>query len=81
MAFYVLIGYHSTEEEDLHRVETLRSYGCDPYVMPYDKFDDYQKKFTRWVNHKAIFKSVAWKDYKSGERKKIINENQQELLS
>jgi hypothetical protein len=80
MAFYVLIGYHSTEEEDLHRVETLRSYGCDPYVMPYDKFDDYQKKFTRWVNRKAIFKSVAWKDYKSRERKKIINENQQELL-
>ncbi len=81
MAFYVLIGYHSTEEEDLHRVELLRSYGCDPYAMPYDKFDDYQKKFTRWVNHKAIFKSVAWKDYKSGERKKIINENQKMLFA
>ncbi|MEK9955076.1 MAG: radical SAM protein, partial [Pelagibacteraceae bacterium] len=25
MAFYVLIGYHSTPEEDMHRVETLRS--------------------------------------------------------
>jgi len=81
MAFYVLIGYHSTEAEDLYRVETLRNYGCDPYVMPYDKFNDYQKKFTRWVNHKAIFKSVAWKDYKSGERKKIINENQKMLFA
>lgn len=63
MAFYVLIGYHSTEAEDLHRVETLRSYGCDPYVMPYDKSDEYQRRFTRWVNHKAIFKSVRWEDY------------------
>lgn len=69
MAFYVLIGYHSTEEEDLYRVEMLRSYGCDPYVMPYDKFNDYQKKFTRWVNHKAIFKSVSWSDYKTGIKK------------
>jgi len=63
MAFYVLIGFHSTPEEDLHRVETLRSYGVDPYAMPYDKDEPYQNRFTRWVNHKAIFNSVAWKDY------------------
>lgn len=63
MAFYVLIGYHSTPEEDLHRVEVLRGYGCDPYAMPYNKDDAYQHEFTRWVNHKAIFKSVAWRDY------------------
>ena len=64
MAFYVLIGFHSTPEEDLHRVETLRAYGCDPYSMPYDKKDPYQKRFTRWVNHKAIFKTVPWSEYK-----------------
>jgi len=63
MAFYVLIGYHSTPEEDMHRVEVLRSYGCDPFVMPYNKEDPYQAKFTRWVNHKAIFKTVKWEDY------------------
>lgn len=63
MAFYVLIGYHSTREEDMHRVEVLRSYGCDPFVMPYNKEDPYQRKFTRWVNHKAIFKTVKWDDY------------------
>ena len=76
MAFYILIGYHSTEEEDLHRVEMIRSYGCDPYAMPYDKNDEYQKKFTRWVNHKAIFKSVAWADYKTGTKKRIENQKQ-----
>lgn len=62
--FYVLIGYNSTPEEDLYRVETLRELGVDPFVMPYDKFDDYQRRFARWVNHKAIFKSVKWEDYK-----------------
>ena len=64
MSFYVLIGFNTTPEEDMHRVMKLHSYGCNPYVMPYNKEDLYQKKFARWVNHKAIFKSVKWKDYK-----------------
>lgn len=64
LMFYVLIGFNSTPEEDLYRVELLRSYGVDPFVMPFDKQDEYQKNFARWVNHKAIFKSVKWEDYK-----------------
>ena len=63
MMFYVLIGYNTTPEQDLYRVEKLRDLGCDPYVMPYDKQDRYQKNFARWVNHKALFKSVPWSDY------------------
>lgn len=66
MAFFVLIGFNTTPDQDLYRVEKLRGIGCDPYVMPYDKKDFYQKAFTRWANHKAIFKSVPWNDYKSG---------------
>ena len=61
---YVLIGYWSTPEEDLYRVEKLRELKIDPFVMPYNKEDQYQKDFARWVNHKAIFKSVKWEDYK-----------------
>ena len=80
MAFYVLIGYNSTEDEDLHRIEVLRDYGCDPYVMPFNKDDHYQKKLTRWVNHKAIFKSVKWAEYSQGVKKNIINANQLELI-
>ncbi len=63
---YVLIGYNSTQEEDLHRVEKLRSLKIDPFVMPYNKNDEYQKRFARWVNHKAIFKSVKWENYNRG---------------
>ena len=62
---YVLIGYNSTPDEDLYRVETLRDLGIAPFVMPYNKFNKYQKKFARWVNHKAIFKTVKWEDYKA----------------
>lgn len=61
---YVLIGYYYSPDIDLHRVETLRSLGIDPFVMPYDRSDLYQRTFARWVNHKAIFKKVPWKDYR-----------------
>lgn len=60
---YVLIGYWSTPEEDLYRVERLRELGVDPFVMPFDKSDTYQRRFARWVNHKATFKSCSFKDY------------------
>ena len=63
MQFYVLIGYDTTPEEDMHRVMMLKDWGCDPFVMPYDKSDPYQKKFVRWVNRRAIFHSCSFEDY------------------
>lgn len=62
--FYVIIGFDSTPEEDLYRVELLRELGSDAFVMPFDKNNRYQKDFARWVNHKAIFRSVKWENYK-----------------
>lgn len=64
LMFYVLIGFDSTPEEDLYRVEVLRGLGVDPFVMPYNKTSDYQRRFARWVNHKAIFKSAPWQEYR-----------------
>jgi len=60
---YVLIGFDSTPEDDMHRIESLRVRGYNPFIMPFNRRDSYQRKFARWVNHKAIFKSVAWADY------------------
>lgn len=80
MAFYVLIGYHSTPEQDLHRVEVLRSYGCDPFVMPYNKSDAYQRSFARWVNHKATFNSTNWLEYDGKVKKKTISDKQISLI-
>ena len=66
---YVLIGYWSSKEEDLYRVEELRKLGIDPFVMPYNKRVRYEMDFSRWVNFKAIFKSVKWEEYKNDESK------------
>lgn len=60
---YVLIGFNSKKEEDLYRVETLRSLGVDPFVMPYDRSDMYQRNFARWCNHKPIWKTIPWAKY------------------
>ena len=65
IACYVLIGFDSTPEEDLFRIETLRGLGVDPFVMPFNRRDSYQRKLARWVNHKAIFKSVPWSEYRA----------------
>ena len=53
----------------LERVEFLRELGCDPFAQPYIDFSGKvsvtkeQKRFARWVNHKAIFKSVLYENY------------------
>jgi hypothetical protein len=60
---YVLIGFDSTPDEDLYRVETLRKLGVDPFVMPFVKSDPYQHKFARWVNRMAVFNKCNWQDY------------------
>jgi 5S rRNA maturation endonuclease (ribonuclease M5) len=81
MAFYVLIGFNTTPEQDLYRVEKLRDYGCDPYVMPFDKSDPYQQKFARWVNHKAIFKSVRWEEYRRSRKDFSRDADTQEMFA
>lgn len=66
LQFFVLIGFDSTPEQDLDRVTRLFERGCDPYAMPYNKFDSYQKAFCRWVNRRMMSK-VAWSDYSYGD--------------
>jgi len=64
MQFFVLIGFDTTHEENMYRINLLRNLGAMPFVMPYDKSDPYQRALTRYVNHRAIFKSCTWEDYK-----------------
>jgi len=62
---YVLIGFNSTEEEDLFRINTLwKEYKIVPFVMPFNKYDPYQKALGRWANRKWLFKSCTWEEYK-----------------
>lgn len=69
MAFFVLIGFDTTPEQDLYRVMKIKKLGADPFAMPYKKRNSYQAAFARWVNHRPIFKTVAWEDYRSGIKK------------
>lgn len=64
---YVLIGYWSTPEEDLYRVLHLsEEYKIDAFVAPFNKFDDYQLNFARWVNNKVLFRTRTWEEYCAG---------------
>lgn len=64
---YVLV---KDVDDALVRVEFLRSIGADPFAQPYRDLNNHAeppkilKRFARWVNHKAIFKSVKWSDYR-----------------
>ncbi len=57
---YVLTNYGSTHEQDLYRVDTLRSMGYDPYVMVYDRPSAplITRQLQRWVNNKRVFRTV-----------------------
>lgn len=53
----------------IERVKFLKGIHVDPFCQPYrDKGGspptETQRKFSRWVNHKAIFNSTMWNDYK-----------------
>lgn len=67
--FYVLVGHSTTREYDMHRITTLRDLGTNPYVMPYDKTDPYQKHLARWCNNKYVFrKTPSFEDYEPWQR-------------
>ena len=55
---YVLIGYDTTEEEDIHRCEVIRSFGQDPYIMPYNG-NKAEKRFKRFID------TFMWRKYKT----------------
>ena len=67
--FYVLIGFNSTEEEDLYRVNKLASLGVVAFAMPYNRYDIYQKKFANWCNQIVTQRAVKWEDYGKYDKK------------
>ncbi len=63
---YVLIGYDTTEEEDIYRVQKIVDLGHDPYVMPYHQSPN-EMRFKRfvglfmWRKYQTI--KEAWSNY------------------
>lgn len=66
---YVLVGFNSTIEEDIYRIERLRELKIKPFVMPYRDFGNqhvptqYEKDLAQYVNKLMIFKSCKFKDF------------------
>jgi hypothetical protein len=61
--FYVLVGYNTTFDEDMHRFKVLNDLGCLPFIMLYNNTrKPLLRKFARWVN-KRYYKVVSWQDY------------------
>lgn len=66
---YILIGFNSTVEQDMYRIERCRELGIKPYVMPYRNFQNkeqptqYAKDLAQYVNKPMIFKSCRFADF------------------
>ena len=58
---YVLIGYNTTQAEDIYRVQKIVELGHDPYIMPYHQ-NKAEKRFKRFID------SFMWRKYKTIEQ-------------
>jgi len=65
MQFFILVGFDSTPEEDMQRIEIVKNYGAKPFVMPYDRTDPYQQSLARWANRR-IHNVCSFNEYKKG---------------
>ena len=69
MFFYMLVKDGQIEDAE-RRALTLDYLGCVPFAMAYRDLDKNlpptaeQKRFARWVNMRATFKSCTYSDYK-----------------
>jgi len=48
--YYVLCGFNTTHEQDLHRVQWLHAQGCMAFVMKYHNHDDWLNRLANWCN-------------------------------
>lgn len=66
---YVLVGFNSTIEQDMYRIERCRELGIKPYVMPYRDFENkrtpsqYEKDLAQYVNKPMIFKTCGFNEF------------------
>ena len=66
---YILVGFNSTMEQDMYRIERCRELGIKPYVMPYRDFENktkpsqYAKDLAQYVNRPMIFRSCKFEDF------------------
>jgi len=69
---YVLVGFNTTQEEDIYRCQKIHDLKFDPYIMPYrtakGKASKQARAFKRFIDCRYYrkYKTIqeAWNDYK-----------------
>ena len=76
LMFYVLVGYNSTFEEDMGRIDHLLELGIDPYIMRYNQTKGENRllmHLSRWVNWR-IYRSCTFYEYDYSDSKQVVSE-------
>lgn len=74
LMFYVLVGYDTTPNEDLDRIQHLIELGVDPYVMRYNQTEGPHrilKHMARWVNWR-IYRNCSFMEYDESDSQESI---------
>lgn len=63
--FYVLVGFNTTLEQDLHRLNVLRELGCRAYVMRHENTpkERIYNELASWVNNMWSFAKWDFDEY------------------
>ena len=80
--WYVLVGFNTTREEDLLRLNYLRDTGQRAYVQRYETHfnDPFYIGLARWVNQPHLFATMTWEqflDYPRPDHKRLKKEIQE----
>ena len=74
---FVLVGFNSTLADDLRRIEIIREYGIDPYVMVYRDLqtgrrtpDPVYRNLARWANRR-LHKVCEFDEYEPEARRRL----------
>lgn len=63
LMIYILVGFKSSPEYDMHRIVTVDKLKGQPYVCKFDMNDPYQHHLARWCNNKFIFRKTDFEHY------------------
>ncbi len=93
LKFYMLIGFNTTEEEDLMRVDCLRELNCDIYPMLFrdlngkvgvdgnGKQQSFHVRAMRdWI-HSGLYRKTDFKDFTRREEHRIQREKKESQLT
>jgi len=63
--WYTLVGFDTTPEEDLMRVNFLRDNNQRAYVMRYETryYEPFYVGLARWVNQPHLFTGLSWQEF------------------